>query len=166
MKWLGFVIVGLITLVAVVAAVGWLLPRGHRASRTARYAASADAVFAIISDPARFAEWRSDVQQVELLPDDGRGLRFREHGAHGAITYRVEASEPPRRLVLRIADTSLAFGGSWTYELQPDAGGTSLTITEDGEVYNPIFRFISTLFMSQTATIDAYQAGLRRRLEG
>jgi hypothetical protein len=31
-----------------------------------------------------------------------------------------------------------------------------MRITEDGEVYNPVFRFVSKFVMGQTATLDAY----------
>ena len=67
-------------------------------------------------------------------------------------------------LRVRIDDPGQPFGGTWTYALTPNGTGTSLTITEDGEVYNPIFRFMSHFFFSQTATIDAYLAALQRRL--
>jgi len=65
----------------------------------------------------------------------------------------------------RIADTELAFGGSWTYELaRTPTGGTSLSITEDGEVYNPIFRFMSKFFFSPVATIEKVQRSLAKKL--
>jgi uncharacterized protein YndB with AHSA1/START domain len=165
LRWIAYTVLGLGGLVALVAAIGLTLPKGHRASRTTTYAAPPDTVFAVMADVARAAEWRPDLQRVELLPDDGGKHMFREHGKQGAITYRVEVLAPPTRMVLRIADPSLAFGGTWTHDLRPTAsGGTELTTTEDGEVYNPIFRFMSTLFFSPTATIEAYQGALRARL--
>jgi hypothetical protein len=72
--------------------------------------------------------------------------------------------ERASKLVTRIDDPSQPFGGSWTLLVRPVAGGTELTITEDGEVYNPIFRVMSKLFFSPYSTIDTYQADLRRRL--
>ena len=68
-----------------------------------------------------------------------------------------------RRLVTRIADTGLPFGGQWTYELVPDGEGTRLTITEDGEVYNPLFRFVSRFVMGHTATIERYLDDVEKR---
>jgi uncharacterized protein YndB with AHSA1/START domain len=156
---------GLAGLVALVAVVGLLLPKAHHASRDAAYAAPPGDVFAIITDPARYADWRPDVSRVEVLPDDGRGLQFREHGRNGPILFRVESVVAPSRMITRIADPSLPFGGTWTYELRPTpSGGTSLRITEDGEVRNPIFRFLSRFFFSPTATIEAYQTALGKRL--
>jgi hypothetical protein len=99
-----------------------------------------------------------------LPPENGRP-RFREVGSQGAITYRVEAMEPPSRLVTRIADPSLPFGGTWTFEIRRQGSDTELTITEDGEVYNPIFRFMSKVIVSPTATIEKYQENLKKRVE-
>jgi hypothetical protein len=40
----------------------------------------------------------------------------------------------------------------------------TLTITEHGEVYNPLFRFVSRFIMGQTATLDAYLKALNANL--
>lgn len=164
LKWIAIVAAALVAVVALAALVGVFLPKGHRASRTVVYRAAPEAVFAAVSDVARFPEWRSDVTTVEVLSDDGGLTRFREVGRHGAVIYKVEVREPASRLVTRIDDPSQPFGGTWTLVLKPVAGGTELTITEDGEIYNPIFRVMSKLVFSPYATIDTYQADLRKRL--
>jgi hypothetical protein len=164
LKWMLFAALGLAGFVALLAIVGMFLPKGHRASRTVVYSAPPARVFATITDFARFPEWRSDVKTVELLGNDGRGMRFREEGRNGTITYRVERQEPGSTLVTRIDDPSLPFGGSWTLEVKSVPEGTSLTITEDGEVYNPIFRVLSKVVFSHYSTIDTYQSDLRKRL--
>ena len=164
LKWLLFVAIGLAALGAILALVGLALPKGHRASRTVVYPTSPDRVFAAITDFARFPEWRSDVKSVELLGDDGRGVRFREEGRHGAVRYRVELRQPDSKLVTRIDDASLPFGGTWTLDVKAVPEGTALTITEDGEIYNPVFRVLSKVVFSPYSTIDTYQADLRKRL--
>ena len=166
LRWVVYVVVGLVGLVGIAAVIGLMLPKGHRASKTATYAAPPATVFAAVSDVARYAEWRSDVKKIDILPDDGHGVLFREHGKNGEILFRIEKAEPPARMIVRIADPKLAFGGTWTYELVPNGAGTTLTITEDGEVYNPILRFMGKIFFSPSATIEAYQAALGRRLAG
>jgi hypothetical protein len=72
------------------------------------------------------------------------------------ITMEQMEAIPAKRLVGRISDKSLPFGGGWTYELQPLDGGTRLTITETGIVRNPIFRFVSRFVMGHSATLDKY----------
>jgi uncharacterized protein YndB with AHSA1/START domain len=155
----------LVVVIAIVLVVGWSLPVAHRATRSIALRASPEAVFNLISRPADFPSWRSDVTRVELLPPDGGRAQFREVGKNGAIVFAVDSMIPPRRIVTRIADKSLPFGGSWTYDVEPGGGTTTLTITEDGEVYNPVFRFVSRFVMGQTATIDRYLADVRKRLE-
>jgi hypothetical protein len=66
-------------------------------------------------------------------------------------------------LVVRIADPKLPFGGTWTYEIAPIPKGSSLRIREDGEVYNPLFRFLSRFVFGHSATIDAYLKSLAKK---
>lgn len=161
-KRIGLTLLVLAGLVAAMAIVGWTLPQGHQVSRTATIAAPPERVFAIISDVSKYAEWRGDVTQVEMLPDDGRGTRFREHGPSGPVVFRVELIEAPQRMRVRIDDPGQPFGGTWTYALKPEGTGTSLTITEDGEVYNPIFRFMFSFVFSKTKTLETYLAALQK----
>ncbi|MDX6709125.1 MAG: hypothetical protein QOH96_141 [Blastocatellia bacterium] len=70
-----------------------------------------------------------------------------------------------QKLVTHIADKNLPFGGTWTYEIVPNNRSTILTITEHGEVYNPVFRFISRFVIGHTAQIDKYFDSLGTRLE-
>jgi Polyketide cyclase / dehydrase and lipid transport len=164
LKWTGFVAVGLVVFVTLVAVIGLFLPKGHRASRAVVYDASPALVFAAITDFARFPEWRTGVKAVEILSDEGGRTRFREDGPHGPVTFMVEERRPESRLVTRIDDPSLPFGGRWTLDVRKVTGGTELTITEDGEIYNPIFRVLSKVIFSPYETIDTYQADLRKRL--
>jgi hypothetical protein len=87
-----------------------------------------------------------------------------EEGSNGRITLAVERSEAPRLLVLRIADPDLPFGGVWTYEIMPAANGSTLTITEDGEIYNPVFRVMARFVFGYEGTIAAYLKAADARL--
>jgi len=155
----------LVLLVVAVVVIGWTLPTHHRVREVRDYRTTPGALFALITDVRAFPAWRTDVKNVELLSDGTGRLRWRETTKNGPpITYVAEESIPPKRLVSRIADTNLPFGGSWTYEITDDiADRTVLTITEDGDVYNPIFRFASRFVMGQTATIDRYLADVEKK---
>src|SRR5687768_10439446 len=135
-----YVVAGLVALVLIVVAVGYMLPQSHTASREVTVPASAEKVFGLITTPADYPKWRSDVDSVEMLPPEGGKEMFRELGDNGPLLMRVEERVPDTRLVTVIADTTLPFGGKWTYEIKPSGTGTTLRITEDGEVYNPIFQ--------------------------
>lgn len=163
MRRIAMLAVGVLgALVLLIVVVGFALPVAHVATREARLAAPPDRVFAALRDVERFPGWRSDVTAVEVLATTP-ALRWRERGDND-ITFEMETVDPPRRLVTRIVDRSLPFGGSWTYDVSPQEGGTRLTITERGEVYNPLFRFMSRFVFGHTATIDTYLADLQRHL--
>lgn len=162
MTWLlaaGAVMVGLI-----LAATVWgaLLPREHHAHRSARFAQPPAALWTVIADPLAAPAWRPDVAAVEALPAVGGRARWKEIGGD-AITYELVADEPPARRVVRIADDALPFGGSWTYALEADGEGARLTITEDGEVRNPLFRFLARYAFGHGGTMEAYLRALGRR---
>ena len=154
MRWVLGIAGVFVVLIAIVLVVGALLPKAHVASRSARYAAPPDTLWASLTNARAFPTWRTDVTRVETLPDENGQRGWREHGKNGVIPYRVVETVAPRRLVTRIADPKLPFGGTWTYDLTPDGVGTRLTITEHGEVYNPVFRFVSRFFMGYTSTMD------------
>jgi len=151
-------------MVLVVLLVGWMLPVSHRATRETTYRATPGEVFKLITDVKSFPQWRPSVKEVEVLqPVDGRS-QFREKGKDGSILYQIDSIAPNEYLVTRIADRSLPFGGKWTYQLTPRGDSTTLRIREDGEVYNPIFRFVSRFVLGHSATIDQYLSDVGRRI--
>lgn len=78
--------------------------------------------------------------------------------------YVIVEQAPPRRLVTRVADPELPYGGTWTFELEPDGSGTRLTITERGQIHNPIFRVIARFVFGYAATMETYLDALEPRL--
>lgn len=167
MKWILIGAASLAAIVAIVVLVGAALPRDHVAAMAARIPATPESVWAALTTPADFPAWRSDVKRVEVLAATPTGASWREQGSSGAITYVVDAADPPRRLVGRIADQGLPFGGSWEYRIEPDGATASrVTIVERGSVYNPVFRFASRFIIGHTRTIDTYLRALAKRFGG
>jgi uncharacterized protein YndB with AHSA1/START domain len=164
MKWVLIVVAVLAGLVALVAIVGALLPVSHVASRAVRLPRPPAAVWAVVTDFANAASWRSDLERVEMLPDREGRPAFREHGDNGEIAMQVDELHEPDRMVVRIADPDLPFGGTWTWELTADGDGTKVTVTERGEVKNPIFRFMSKFVFGHTATLERVLADLGKKV--
>jgi uncharacterized protein YndB with AHSA1/START domain len=162
LRYLIISVAALGAIVLIVLLVGWSLPVKHTATGEATFKSSPDSLYQVITDVDRFPQWRSSVKSAERLPDGAGKKRFREVGSDGTILYEVDSAVPGQRLVTKIADRSLPFGGSWTFELIPRGDSTTLRITEDGEVYNPIFRFASRFVFGHTATIDKYLADVRK----
>lgn len=160
MRWVLIAVGVLAVLVLLIVGVGYTLPVAHTAQRTVTLRAAPSDVWATITDVTAYPSWRDGVESVEVLaPHEGR-QSWREKGKDGAITYAMTRVEPPRRLVTRIADTGLPFGGEWDYEITPEGTGTRVVITERGEVYNPVFRFVSRFIIGHTATLDTYLRSL------
>ena len=163
---IALIVVGVVVAVVVlVAIIGALLPVKHQVSREATLKISADKLFALISTPTEFPKWRTGVKSVEMLPSGGGLPKWIEVSSDGTITFAVTHAVPGVQLVTTIADKSLPFGGSWTYVLAP-AGpdSTTLRITEDGEVYNVIFRFMSRFVFGHASTIEKYLKDVQKRV--
>jgi uncharacterized protein YndB with AHSA1/START domain len=164
MRWVWIGLGVLLGIPALVAIVGSLLPRDHVATVAIELRAAPERVWALVSDFTGAARWRKDISKVELLPSSGGPVRFVEHGKQGKTPFQVVSQEPPRRQVVKVVDEGQPFGGTWTWELAPAAGGTRLSITEAGFVKNPIFRVMSKLFFSPSATLETYLKALAAEL--
>ena len=159
--WIG---AGLVSLVVLVAIIGWRLPVGHVAARSATVGRPPADVYALVADVAAYSQWWADIAKVEMLPAGPGIIRFREHMTSGPIVMEVAEAVPPQRFVTRIADPDQPFGGTWTFEIAPDAAGSRLTVTERGEVYNPIFRFLSRFVFGHTGTIESFLQAAQKKL--
>ena len=127
MRLILIIVGGLVVLIAIVAAIGAALPRNHTASRTLRLRRTPQEVWPAITQ----------VMSASDVPVD------------------IVESQPPHRLVSRVKETEKMFGGTWTVVVTPAApDGSTLTITEEGWVGNPIFRFVSRFVMGHHATMD------------
>jgi uncharacterized protein YndB with AHSA1/START domain len=162
MRWIVAVLAFLVLIAGVVTLIGVMLPRDHVASTTTIISAPPDSVWQALVNVSGYPDWRSDVRSVDVLSTDG-ALRWREQTRDGAITFERSEEKPPHRLVSRIADETLPFGGTWTYELAPEATGTRLRITERGYVTNPLFRFVARFVFGHHRTQEDFLRALGRR---
>lgn len=158
MKWVILVLAALAGLLLVVTLIGACLPKKHRASRQVTFKQPPELLWKVLTNVDDYPSWRPDLTAVEKISE----MRHVEIGASGRMTLERVETDPPRRMVLRIVDQNLPFGGTWTYVLAPEGGGTTLGITEDGEVYNPLFRFLSKFVFGHTATLENYLRALGR----
>ncbi len=164
LKGLGIVAGSLALLVVVVLTIGALLPRAHVATSTATLRQPADTVWAVIRDLGGVTDWFSQIAKAEPVTDSaGRETWRYETGDGYVMPVVVVDDQPPRRLETEIAGSdNAAFGGRWIYLLEPVGGDTRVTITEDGWIANPFFRFMTTVFFGLHGTIDRYLEDLGR----
>lgn len=166
MKLLIYIVVavvgGLVLLVGIIALIGSRLPKTHVATRSILLRRSPTDVYAVVRDFASAPKWRTDLKKVDVEATQGGPMYFREVGKNDTINYELIEDVPAQRMVTRIRDTNLGYSGQWTYTFAADNGGTHVTIREDGEVSNVLFRFMSRYIFGHTATIDSYLNSLAK----
>jgi hypothetical protein len=163
MKWVLIIFTVLAGILILTVLVGWLLPKAHTVTREARFRQPPEAIWKAITDIDAMPAWRQGLKSVRHLPDQNGLPAWVETLDSGTIPLETVVSQPPAMLVVRIADPKLPFGGTWTYEIAPIPEGSSLRIREDGEVYNPLFRFLSRFVFGQSATIETYLKSLAKK---
>jgi uncharacterized protein YndB with AHSA1/START domain len=163
LKVLGYVIASVAMVALAIVVIGFLLPEKHSVSVRTRYDASPQQIYDAIVDVERGPEWRSGLDSVQVL--ERAPLKWRESAEWGKLTMVMDEATPPSRVVSRIADQGEGFGGTWTYVITPGENGTGslLLITEDGEVYNPLFRFMSKFVFGHYTSLETYAKDLGHR---
>lgn len=146
--------------------IGFLIPESHTATVTRTFNAQPDVVWEAITDVGNYAAWRDNVREVEILSDSTQPLKWREfYTNNDPMTFEVTEQVDSTRFVARIADKGLPFGGTWTYRITERNGGTVVTITEDGEIYNPLFRTVAKFIFGYSATMEEFTGMLEKKLE-
>ena len=151
----------LVALVLTPVLVGALLPKRHRVARSLRLDRPREAVWARIVDIEGSAAWRSDLRAVEPARDeDGAPLWIEVARDGGSTAYRTIEERAPERLVREIVPQGQPYGGRWIIELREQGGGTVVRVTEEGEVYNALFRFVGRLILGYARTVERYLRAL------
>lgn len=141
MKWILRVAAFLIVLIGGIAVIGYSLPVAHEASRSAEFNKPPEAVYALISDLKNYSSWWPENE----------------------VNVEVVDAIPPSKFVTRIVGES-AFGGTWTWLIEKTPTGARATVTERGEIYNPMFRALARFVFGYAGSMESCLAAARRRL--
>jgi uncharacterized protein YndB with AHSA1/START domain len=164
MKWVLLAVGLVVALIALMAIIGSFIQRDHVAGSSITLHEPPDSVWRVVRDQDKVPQWwpamRSSVHRVGT---DGRD-RWEQTLSGNKMTFVIEADEPPRRLVTRIESRpGDSFGGTWTFEIAPDAAGSRVTVTERGWIANPIFRFLARYAFGYYSTQEGYLTALGKR---
>ena len=151
--WSVFVLVGLILIVLLASVIGRFLPKKHRVQASIDLDAQPEVVWDLLRDFEKYASWRSGLRRVEKINEQS-WLEVDRH--RKKVIYGIAEEKSPTRLVVQIRSDNLPYSGQWIYEISREGESTSLTITEEGEVYSPIFRFIGHYIMDKAASIKGF----------
>jgi hypothetical protein len=159
MKWLLILAGILVCVILIVLLIGYFLPVKHTVSVTVTVNGRPEQVWQRLVGFKAYPNWRKDVKAVEVISDtQWVETDQRDH----RLPFSMNVKDRLRTLVTRIDGKDLPFGGSWVYVLEDRGNATTLTITENGEVYNPVFRFVSKFIMGHTATLKKYSTYLEQ----
>lgn len=156
MIWILLIVGAIVVLVGAIALIGAMLPVEHVAACRASINQPPEVIWNALTDIKAFPAWRTDLKSVELVDDDPLHPVWKEESSFGLMTFERTEADPPHRLVGMIVGTESGFGGGWTYEVAPNGNGSTVTITERGSVYNPIFRFMSKFIFGHTKSLKTY----------
>ena len=148
------IIIGLVlTAIVSILLIGWLLPVQHHASRSLLIDADIERVWQKLVSYEKMPQWRLELLSVEQTA----AQVWKETTKEGkSISFATIEEIQQQRLVRKIVGQGLMFGGSWTFELRVVGQQTELTISENGEVYNPLFRFVAKFIIGHHRSMDKY----------
>lgn len=169
MKWIVLAVVGaLALLVLAIVIAGIRAPVRHVARVTLVLKKHPADIWSVVQDLGAWPTWNASIEKMERIADkDGHPVWALAWKGDTMPSEVLESTAPndasPGRLVTRIADSTLPFGGTWTWEIAKEGGGTRIVITEDGTITNVVFRGMSSLFLGYTGTQGGYLGALAKR---
>jgi len=131
---------------------------------SAQIAAPPEAVWAVLTDGARWSSWDSGVTDVEGRIQPGETVTVRSEASPGrAFPVKVTAFEAPRRLEFTGGMPLGLFRGVRTYTLTPTGSGTRFDMRE--QYTGPLLGLIWRSMPDLQPSFDRFAAGLKGRVE-
>ena len=171
-RWTGAIFFALAFLFLVLTGIGTSLPIDHHATCSVPFDGPPEYLFAAIADDGTSTRWRPDITSAVLVSGKGPTAVWRETDGYGhAVTYRTTALVAGTKLARTIDYVpGMPYAGTWTFNVSRDefsprnnsAGGSYLTIDEDGQIYNPFFRFLARYVVGYSQGIETYLNDLGR----
>jgi len=142
---------------------GRRLPSAHTTTREVVVPAARERVFALLVDVRAIPRWRKTIRRVELLATEPR-IRYREHGAQGALDLEMLEVTPLSKIVIHSTPTRrMAFEGTWTYTLENEGEVTRVRLREEGKVPSPVARVFAAYVLGHATHVERTLAALAGR---
>jgi len=166
MKWLKRIVLGVVLLVAILLAVGMLLPSGFKVQRSVEIAAPPSKIFPLIASPREWKNWsvwnrRDPAMKVEYSgPESGAGATWSwQSKSEGDGTMEFTAAIPDQRVDYALHFPEFDMRSKGQLQLQASGAGTRVTWTNEGNVgNNPVNRYFAVMMDSMVG--PDFQAGL------
>jgi uncharacterized protein YndB with AHSA1/START domain len=166
MKWLKWLLVGVVALLLLFAAVSLALPSRFRVERSVAIAAPAEKVYPLIASPAQWKRWsvwnqRDPKMQIEYAgPPAGAGARWSWRSqTEGNGTMEFTEAVPGRQLAYRLSFPDVDMQSTGELRIERNGSGVRVNWSNEGEMgANPVNRWFG-LFMDRLVGPD-FEAGL------
>jgi hypothetical protein len=162
LRWVIIIVVALVALIIAIFAAGAVLPRKHMASVMTRLSQPQQVVWLTINNHADDPKWRPDLKSIEKLPDrNGHPVWLETYKNDMKLELEDTMVDGPKQLVRQVHDQGNIFSGTWTIDVTANGDNAcTVAITENGEVPNPFFRFMSRFVFGHTKGMEQYLVAL------
>lgn len=136
-------------------------------SASVQIAASPESVWEVVADVTRMSEWSPECRKVVVLgsPKEGVGTTLlglnRRGWAMWPTTSKVVRFEPGKAVAWKTRES----GATWSYELAPSDGGTTLTGRRELPAYALGTRLMAPLIGGAQGHDEELGEGIRTTLE-
>ena len=147
---------------------GYTIPVKHTVSVSQHYDKTATDIWLAITQYDKYPEWHEDIYAIKELPEKGGYQSWKEVDADGhTVPYIILKHSSNAQLVIQTDNKDKDFNYTRTYDLIPDTGhkekGTTLKITQNGEIHNFLFRIIAHFFTGHSNDIDTFLRSLKNK---
>ena len=174
MRVLKFFLYGLVALLVLIVAVGFVLPSRYHVERSLEIKAPAEKVFGLVNDPKQWATWsvwnkRDPAMKVAYSgAPEGVGAKWAwESKTEGSGEMEFTRSEPPKLVGYKLFFPDFGTTATGTLVFVPAGDGTRITWTNDGDMGgNPLLHYMALAMDSMVGPdFEAGLWGLKARAE-
>ncbi|MFL2746005.1 MAG: hypothetical protein ACJ0A9_01605 [Dehalococcoidia bacterium] len=138
----------------------------YAVSSMAYYNCDLKKLWDLATDFANQATWRTGVIKIEKISDvSGRNI-WKEFNSNGQV-MKIETLEysPMRRVVRRLINENEGGEIIWIYDFAEVGEISTLTVSEEGKLLNPILKLISKFNSSKTKVLNMYFQDISNELK-
>ena len=135
-------------------------------SASIEVAATPQAVWSLVSDVTRMAEWSPECRKIYVRRDKqiGEGTSFIGINRRGVAVWptlsRIVRFDPGQAVAWKTRES----GATWTYELEPLGEGTRLTGRRDLAAFSPLTKLAAPMIGGAVGHDEELKQGIRTTL--
>jgi uncharacterized protein YndB with AHSA1/START domain len=161
------IIIGLVGLIALLVAVGFLLPSHFKVERSMEIAAPPEKIFSNIEDPHAWAKWTvwnqrdPNMQMTYSGAEKGQGAQWAWRSkTEGNGSMEFTNIDAPKLMEYRLSFPDYGMTSTGTMTLTPSGTGTKVSWTNEGDLgANPMNRYFGLIMDSMVG--KDFDAGLK-----